>query len=198
MSFMKHGEGRSTIVVTTSCFFANFMRTFLLHSTPSICVDDIVVDKNSSTFKDEEIQMRIGLLPLKGIEKIGRIEVGTVLCTGHIDSREESVRMEHAVFDHPIVKGEGLICTLRKDEHVSFSFKVKVGDGSMGAKFCPVVAPTSWPDDENEDETEGKYSISFESNGTDHEWMLLTCLDKMEEKVLQMKHSLCVSRTERM
>jgi hypothetical protein len=195
-SVVLNNDGRSKLVCRTSCFFANFMRSFLLHSTPSICIDDVSIEKNSSTFKDEEIELRMGMLPLSGIEKLNRVEVGTVLCTGSIECKEGDVRMENATFHNEHVSGSGLICKLRKDESVSITFKVKVGNGSMGSKFCPVVAPTSWPENENEDDIEGLYSVSFETNGTDHEWIILNCLTKMEEKILQMKHSLSVSMTE--
>lgn len=145
----KH-TGRVTFEVTgTNHSFANAFRRAMLDSVPTIAIETVTFNKNTSILYDEIVAHRLGLVPittdLKGYNLQSECKCkgeGCARCTATFTLKESGAGVVEAtsmkssdpkvkpVYPMPIVK-------LLKGQELEFSAVARLGCGKEHAKFSP-------------------------------------------------------------
>jgi len=127
-------------IKNTSTAFVNAVRRLAMNSVPAFAIDKIVVYENTSSFFDEYIAHRIGLIPIKtpGGHKEGEEVLFTLEGTGaemiyskKLKSSDEEVKVANE--EIPIVQ-------LREGQRLRIEGKARIGTGKDHAKFQTCVA----------------------------------------------------------
>ena len=115
---------------------ANAIRRTLLMDVPVLATDTVRILTNSSSFPDEYIAHRIGLVPLSGALE------SSVLCldvtgpaqvlAGDLTSPDRAVQ---------VVAADTLLVELLEDQKLHLEAHVVVGTGKRHARWCAAVAP---------------------------------------------------------
>ena len=145
--------------------FANSLRRIMMAEIPTIAIDIVEIDMNSSVLADEFIAHRLGMIPLDSTKIDERLvysrdcdceqycqKCSVVLtlyakCTGDgtmdVYSRD-LVSSSSDSFGSPVLsdaEGKGiLICKLRKEQELRIKCIAKKGVAKEHAKFAPVSA----------------------------------------------------------
>ena len=115
---------------------ANAIRRTLLMDVPVLATDTVRILTNSSSFPDEYIAHRIGLVPLSGAleSSVLCLDVtgpGQVLA-GDLTSPDRAVQ---------VVAADTLLVELLEDQKLHLEAHVVVGTGKRHARWCAAVAP---------------------------------------------------------
>lgn len=111
---------------------AAMLRRVLMNYVPTVAVDTVTIDANTTPLTDEVIAHRLGLIPVKSGE-VFRLDVrgsekkNTVFVSDLVPVDGGEMDMQEAAL-FPIRDGEELILTCHCD----------VGDGNKHTKFSPV------------------------------------------------------------
>lgn len=137
--------------------FANLLRRYIVSNVPVLAIDSVVVYENGSSFIDEYISHRLGMVPIstpntvpKDFEYVLVLEeVGPkMVYSSSLKGKDEDIKS--AVEDIPII-------TLSEEQRIRVEAKVKEGYGYKHAKFQPGIASYSI------DEKSGEISFKLES-----------------------------------
>jgi DNA-directed RNA polymerase II subunit RPB3 len=141
----------------------NALRRVIIAEVPTMAIDTITFETNSSILQDEFLAHRIGLVPLnKPIDDI--VEYNQCTCkdecskcttkltcniisenTAYFTSKdikpELGYNIEPVTYSPPFEKGV-YITKLDKGQAIKFKAKAKLGIGKSHAKWCPVSVAT--------------------------------------------------------
>lgn len=114
---------------------ANALRRAMIAEVPTLAVDSVAIDANGTTFQDEFLAHRIGLVPLRG--EVDGAELA-------LDVRNDGAEVRHVTSDDLVgddvepVPGV-LLLSLKSGQHVKLRATCKRGIGKEHAKFIPTV-----------------------------------------------------------
>jgi DNA-directed RNA polymerase subunit D len=141
------------LIKETDYFFVNTIRRIIIEEVPTLAIEDITINKNSSALYDEMIAHRLGLIPLKTDlksytltkeckckgEGCARCSLNIILkakgpCTVYsenLKTRDPKIKSIYAKI--PIIK-------LLKDQELELEAKAILGQGKDHIKFSPGLA----------------------------------------------------------
>ncbi len=132
----------------------NVIRRYSMNKVPVLAIDKIIVYENTSSFFDEYIAHRIGLIPLTSPEDVDPDKIGIYLdavgpkMVYSQDIKTTDERVKIAVEDIPVIR-------LIEDQTLRIEGKVKRGVGRDHAKFQSAISSYN-------EVGEGKYEFFIE------------------------------------
>ena len=144
------GNVLTFLISDSDAKFANLLRRYVISNVPVLAIDSVVVYENGSSFIDEYISHRLGMVPIstpntvpKDFEHILVLEeVGPkMVYSASLKGKDEDIKP--AVEDIPII-------TLAEEQRIRLEAKIKEGYGYKHAKFQPGIASYSFDDKSKE------------------------------------------------
>lgn len=158
------------VMSRTSLAFANAVRRTMLSDVPTLAIDMVSIETNSSVLADEFIAHRLGLIPLnsRGIEEMipardcecetqsgvcarcGVVMTLSARCTSdepmgvyarHLHVSDD--RLNPTIGDPIIIDADGngpIICKLRRNQELRISCLAKKGIAKEHSKYAPTAA----------------------------------------------------------
>lgn len=153
----KKSESEMSFVLTgASLAFANLLRRYAIAEIPTFAIEDVVIYENSSSFIDEYIAHRLGLIPLKtpakskpGDEVAFTLDAegdGTVYSKSLKSTDKSVVPVSDRI---PLIK-------LNDGKRIRLEAKAVVGTAKSHGKFQPGITSYGY-------EKEGEFRFMIES-----------------------------------
>ncbi|MEM2974697.1 MAG: DNA-directed RNA polymerase subunit D [Candidatus Micrarchaeia archaeon] len=138
--------------------FANLLRRYCINSVPTFAVEDVSIYENSSSFFDEYIAHRLGLIPLTTPEKALKNEEVTIMLNAEGPGIVYSKNIKSTSKDIVPVSEKIPIIKLLENQKVRIEAKAVLGTGREHAKFQPGITTYGY-------ENEGEFNFTIESFG---------------------------------
>ena len=163
---------------------ANLIRRYAISEVPTFAIEDVTVYENNSSFFDEYIAHRLGLIPLTTPAKATKVEEvvfmleadeeGTIY-SSHLKSSDKTVKPVSEKI--PLLK-------LDSNQNIRLEAKAVLGKGKDHAKWQPGIVSYGY-------DTEGEYKFIIESYGqmTAKE-ILKRALERIEEDAKEIEKQL--------
>ncbi|KAI5852665.1 DNA-directed RNA polymerase [Morchella snyderi] len=164
---IKEADNKHAQIVLSNCdlAFANSLRRIMLAEVPTVAIDTVEIEANTSVIPDEFLCHRLGMIPLDSTniddkliysrdcmcemycEKCSVILTLHARCTGESNVTvyaRDLVVAEGAQLGSPVItdkEGQGaIICKLRKGQELKMKCIAKKGIAKEHAKWSPVSA----------------------------------------------------------
>jgi len=168
----------------TTTTFANLLRRYAIGRVPTFAIDDVTFYENNTSFFDEYIAHRLGLIPLTTPTKVEEGEEVSFMIEsnepGVIYSRDMKSTSKEIV---PVSENIPII-KLREDQSIRLEAKAILGVGAEHAKWQPGIVSYGYDE-------EGTYRFIIESFGQmSAKDILKIALKKIEENATDIAKQL--------
>ena len=164
--------------------FANLLRRYCINSISTFAIEDVSVYENSSSFFDEYIAHRLGLIPLTTPAKALKNEEVSIMLDAEGAGIVYSKDLKSTSKDIVPVSEKIPIIKLLEEQKIRIEAKAILGTGKQHAKFQPGIATYGY-------EKEGEFNFMIESFGQmDAKEILKRALEKIEENADEIEKQL--------
>lgn len=163
------------VLTDATTAFANLLRRYAITRVPTFAIEDVTIYENNSSFFDEYIAHRLGLIPLTTPRKVSKSEEVTltldvsepgIVYSSSLKSSDKNVKPVSQKI--PIIK-------LNDGQSVRIECKAILGEGKDHAKWQPGIVSYGY-------EKEGEYNFTIESYGQmPAKEILAIALEKIQE-----------------
>jgi DNA-directed RNA polymerase subunit D len=176
-------EIKFTLSGATICI-ANLLRRYCINSVQTFAIEDISIYENSSSFFDEYIAHRLGLIPLTTPEKSLKNEEVTLMLDAQGEGVVYSKALKSTSKDISPVSDKIPIIKLLEDQKVRMEAKAILGTGKQHAKFQPGMVSYGY-------EKEDEFNFVIESYGQmKAKEILKRALEQIEENAEEIEEQL--------
>ena len=164
--------------------FANLLRRYCINSIPTFAIEEVSIYENSSSFFDEYIAHRLGLIPLTTPAKALKNEEVTLMLDAEGPGVTYSKDLKSTSKDVMPVSDKIPLLKLLEEQKVRIEAKAVVGIGKQHAKFQPGIVSYGY-------EKDGEFNFFIESYGQmKAKDILKTALEKIEENAEEIEKQL--------
>jgi len=142
----------------TTLGFANLLRRYCINSVSTFAIEEVSVYENTSSFFDEYIAHRLGLIPLTTPAKARADEEITIMLDAEGEGTVYSKDLKTTSKDIVPVSDKIPIIKLLEDQKVRIEGKAILANGKKHAKYQPGMTSYGY-------EKEGEFKFVIESFG---------------------------------
>ena len=163
---------------------ANLLRRYCINSVQTFAIEDVSFYENSSSFFDEYIAHRLGLIPLTTPEKSLKNEEVTLMLDAQGEGVVYSKTLKSTSKDISPVSDKIPIIKLLEDQKIRVEAKAVLGTGKQHAKFQPGMVSYGY-------EKEDEFNFVIESYGQmKAKEILKRALEQIEENAKEIEKQL--------
>jgi len=140
-------------LIHTEIKWANNLRRLIMTEIPTMAIDEVIIEENTSILNDEFIIHRLGFIPILGVNVNNYIYSSECTCSGHCELCSIKFTLEVNCFDtiedvvtnHLISNDDNitpmvniLLVKLRKGESLKLTAYAKKGISKINVKWSPL------------------------------------------------------------